>query len=416
MPVDRREGSTSAAIAYLVSEYPHIRHAYLLREIRGLRKLGWRVETLAMRHEVRTSGVYTAEEREERDQCFYILSAGPATILAAHLSTLIRHSVGYLHGIARAIRYGACQPRRTLRGLFYFAEGVVAGWRIERLGIRHVHTHYASTVAWLMSCIFPLDVSMSIHGSGEFDDPRGFMLTEKIAASQFIRAIGYFGRSQLMRACPAGQWDKIEISRLGVDPGAAPERQPREPGARFHLLCVGGMAPPRAFDVLILALAALESRAIFLTLVGDGPDRPELERLAIKCGAAAQVGFVGWKTQDELQAIYAAADAFVFSSFAEGIPVVLMEAMAMSLPCIAPWIAGIPELVRDSVDGLLVAPSDVDGMADAIGRLYRDPELCRAMGASARGRVLELYNLERNIEGLSDIFHRRITGGLHDCE
>lgn len=402
---------TSSAIAYLVSEYPHIRHAYLLREIRGLRKLGWQIETLAMRHEVRASGVYTAAEEEERARCFYILSAGPATILGAHLSTLIRHPVGYLRGVALAIRYGAWQPRRTLRGLFYFAEAVIAGRRVESLGIRHVHTHYASTVAWLMSCIFPIDLSMSIHGSGEFDDPRGFMLTEKIAASQFIRAIGYFGRSQLMRASPASQWDKIEICRLGVDPGAAPVRPPRERGARLHLLCVGGMAPPRAFDVLIRALAALGNRAIFLTLVGDGPDRAELERLAAKCGVGAQVEFAGWKTQDELQSIYAAADAFVFSSFAEGIPVVLMESMAMSLPCIAPWIAGIPELIRDGVDGFLVAPSDVDGMAGAIGRLYRDPELCRTTGESARGRVLELYNLERNIEELSEIFHGRIGGG-----
>jgi glycosyltransferase involved in cell wall biosynthesis len=411
MRADQRERATPAAIAYLVSEYPHIRHAYLLREIRGLRKLGWRIETLAMRHEVRPAGAYTAVEREERERCFYILSAGSGTILTTHLSTLTRHPLGYLRGIARAIRYGACQPRKTLRGLFYFAEAVIAGRRIERLGISHVHTHYASTVTWLMSCVFPLDVSMSIHGSAEFDDPRGFMLTEKIAAAQFVRAIGYFGRSQLMRACPSGQWDKIEICRLGVDPSAAPERPVRERGARFHLLCVGGMVPPRAFDVLIRAVAASENPAISLTLVGDGPDRSELERLAVKCGVAAQVKFAGWKTQDELQSIYAAADAFAFSSLAEGIPVVLMEAMAMSLACVAPWIAGIPELIRDGVDGFLVAPSDVDGMAEAIGRLYRDPERCRAMGESARGRVLELFNLERNIEELSEILRRRITAG-----
>jgi colanic acid/amylovoran biosynthesis glycosyltransferase len=409
MQADGHERMRPVALAYLVSEYPHIRHAYLLREIRGLRKLGWQVETLAIRHEVRASGVYTAAEQEERDRCFYILSAGPATILAAHLSTLTRHPDGYLRGIVGAIRYGAYLPRRTLRGLSYFGEAVVAGWRIERLGIQHVHTHYASTVAWLMSRVFPMGVSMSIHGSGEFDDPRGFLLTEKIAASKFIRAIGYFGRSQLMRACSSDQWDKIEICRLGVDPGAATERPPRECEGPFHLLCVGGMAPPRAFDVLIRAIAASGNRMISLTLVGDGPDRPELERLAVQCGVGAQVKFAGWKTQDELKFIYAAADAFVFSSYAEGIPVVLMEAMATSLPCIAPWIAGIPELIRDGVDGVLVAPSDVDGMAEAIRRLHRDPELCRTMGASARGRVVELYQLDRNIEVLSEIFRRRLT-------
>jgi colanic acid/amylovoran biosynthesis glycosyltransferase len=389
-------------IAYLVSEYPHIRHAYLLREIRGLRKLGWRIETLAMRAETRSSGVYTAEEREEGERCFYILSAGAARIMTDHLAAFFGQPAGFIRGLAQALRY-------SRSGIFYFAEAIVAGRHIERLGIAHVHTHYASSVAWLMSLIFPVRVSMSIHGSGEFDDSRSFHLTEKIGASEFVRAISFFGRSQLMRACPSDQWDKLEICRLGVDPHTANARVARAPGSPFRLLCVGGMAPPRAFDVLIEALASLQNPAITLTLVGDGPDRPRLEKLTARRGIAPQVEFAGWKTQDELRPVYAAADAFVFSSFAEGIPVVLMEAMAMSLPCVAPWIAGIPELIRDGVDGLLTAPSDVDGMAAAIRRLYGSPELCRALGASARARIEQSYNLDRNVEELSHIFERRLT-------
>ncbi len=413
-PIPARESPyngplTPPAIAYLVSEYPHIRHAYLLREIRGLRKLGWRIETLALRHEARPAGVFTPQEQEELDRCFYILGQGAARTVAALVSAFLHHPAGCARGLAQALHYGRSNPALMLRGLFYFAEAAIAGRRIEKLGIRHAHTHYASTVAWLVACIFPIRVSMSIHGSGEFDDVRGFWLGEKIAASEFVRAISYFGRSQLMRACPSSQWDRLEICRLGIEPSAPVERPLRERGAPFRLLCVGGMAPPRAFDVLLRALAALHNQAIYLTLVGDGPDRPMLQNLAASLGIERQVEFAGWKTQDELRPIYAASDAFVFSSFAEGIPVVLMEAMAASLPCVAPWIAGIPELIRDGVDGLLTAPSDVDGMAAAIARLYRDPELCRAFGSSARKRVLELYNLERNIEELSGIFLRRLN-------
>lgn len=389
-------------IAYLVSEYPHIRHTYLLREIRGLRKLGWRIETLAMRCEARPSGIYTAEEHEERERSFYILGAGVTEILRAHIDTFVRHPAGFLRAFVKALRY-------SRSGLFYFVEAVVAGRRLARLGIAHVHTHYASTVTWLMSLIFPIRISMSIHGSGEFDDPRGFHLSEKIAASEFVRAISLFGRSQLMRACPAKAWDKLEVCRLGVEPVAAIERSPRPVGAPLRLLCVGGMAPPRAFDVLIEALASLANPAISLTLVGDGPDRTRLEKLAARRNVAARVEFAGWKTQDELRPIYAAADAFVFSSFAEGIPVALMEAMAMSLPSIAPWIAGIPELIRDGVDGILTAPSDVGGMAEAIRRLHDCPDLCRSLGASARTRIEELYNLDRNVKELSRIFERRLT-------
>jgi colanic acid/amylovoran biosynthesis glycosyltransferase len=393
---------TRPPVAYLLSEYPHIRHAYLSREIRGLRQLGWRIETLAMRCEARPSGVYTVEEREERERCFYILRAGAVKILADHLATLFRHPAGFFRGLALAVR-------SSRSGIFYFAEAVIAGRHVERLGIAHVHTHYASTVAWLMSRIFPVRISMSIHGSGEFNDPRGFHLTQKIAASEFVRAISFFGRSQLMRACPADRWERLEVCRLGVNPMAAAERPARTSGAPFRLLCVGGMAPPRAFDVLIEALASLKNPAISLTLVGDGPDRPRLEKLAARLGIAAQIDFAGWKTQDELCPIYTAADAFVFSSFAEGVPVALMEAMAMSLPCVAPWIAGIPELIRDGVDGILTAPSDTAGMAAAIARLYDRPVLCRTMGAAARARIEECYDLDRNIEELSQIFTHRLT-------
>jgi glycosyltransferase involved in cell wall biosynthesis len=166
------------------------------------------------------------------------------------------------------------------------------------------------------------------------------------------------------------------------------------------------MTPPRAFDAIIRALAIDADPAVSLTLVGDGPDRPRLESLARECGVAVRVNFAGWKSQQELQSLYAAADAFVFSSFAEGIPVVLMEAMAQSLPCIAPAIAGIPELIRDGVDGLLTAPSDDRAIADAIRRLSHDPDLCHSLGASSRARILELYNLDRNIAELAELFLR----------
>lgn len=396
------EPADRPAIAYLVSEYPHIRHAYLLREIRGLRKLGWNIETLAMRHEIRASGNYTAEEREERDRCFYVLHAGASRILGSILGTLLRQPAGFLRGLAASFGFGR-------RGLFYFAEALVAGRHVQARGIAHVHTHYASTVALLMRRIFPVEVSMSIHGSGEFDEPRSFHLADKIAASDFVRAISFFGRSQIMRACPADRWESIEVCRLGVDPAAAPDRPLRRRDAAFRLLCVGGMAPPRAFDVLIEAVAALRNPAISLTLVGDGPDRGRLEKLAARRNIAGQVEFAGWKTQDELRPIYAGADAFVFSSFAEGVPVVLMEAMSAALPCVAPWLAGIPELIRDGVDGLLTAPSDAAGMAAAIARLYESPELCRSLGDSARARIEKEYNLERNIELLSEILSRRLT-------
>lgn len=400
--------SSGDAIAYLLGEYPHIRHAYILREIRGLRNLGWRIETLAVRGGKTAGREETNDEKEERSRCFYLVHAGFRRILIAHLATVFKHPAGYSRGFLRAFRYSRWNGRGALYAVAYFTEAVVAVSKLEWAGIRHVHTHYASTIAWLMNVISGIDVSMSIHGSGEFENPRDFRLTEKIAASRFVRAISYFGQSQLMRWCDRLEWNKLEVCRLGVNPGAGTERPVRDLGGPFRLLCVGGMAPPRAFDVLIRALGSVREPAIRLTLVGDGPDRPALERLAADCGVSHQVEFAGWRTQDQLPAYYAAADAFVFSSFAEGIPVVLMEAMAASLTCVAPAIGGIPELIRDGVDGTLVPPSDAAGMAAAIAKLFHDPELCRQMGASARARIAAEYHLERNVEAMSEMLSRRI--------
>lgn len=399
-------------IAYLVSEYPHIRHAYLLREIRGLRKLGWEIEVVAVRPDARSANEYTKEEREEAASTHYVLRGGGAAFLWAHLHTLATRPAGYARGLAAAFRYGRFHPRGTLYGLFYFAEAVAAGRRIALRKLSHVHTHYASTVAWMMSSVFNIPISMTIHGSGEFDDPEGFRLREKVQASEFVIAISYFGRSQLMRAVSDNQWAKIEICRLGVEPEEflprpfQPDRQP------FELLCVGGMARPRSFQVLVHAMARLrhQGRNVILRFVGDGPDRAVLERLVKELGLTDRVKFDGWKRQDELPDLYRRADLFVFSSFAEGIPVVLMEAMAMEIPCVAPAIAGIPELIRDGVDGFLTAASDENGVVCAVARLMDDSSLRRRMGEAARKHIEAEYSLRKNVEALAEIFSRRLAG------
>jgi glycosyltransferase involved in cell wall biosynthesis len=170
------------------------------------------------------------------------------------------------------------------------------------------------------------------------------------------------------------------------------------------------MAPPRTFEVLIGALAELRGagRDVVLRLVGDGPLRVSLERTAAELGLRDHVIFEGWKTQDQLRTLYCQADVFVFSSLAEGIPVVLMEAMAQGIPCVATRITGIPELIRDGLDGLLVETLDEQGTARAVARLMEDADLRRRMGLAAREHVLEEYNLQRNLVALAAIFSRRV--------
>jgi glycosyltransferase involved in cell wall biosynthesis len=203
-------------------------------------------------------------------------------------------------------------------------------------------------------------------------------------------------------------WHKFEVTPLGVDLsrwGLAPFRDNPSP---FELISVGRLVEIKGYPLLLQAVACLqrEGRNVRLTLVGDGPDRGSLEQQARRLGIEDRVMFAGWRNQGELRDLYLASDVGVLSSFAEGIPVVLMEAMATGVPCVAPRINGIPELIRDGIEGLLFTASDVSELTSAISKLMDDRELRRRMAASSRERVTEKYDLQKNVRRLSEVFSR----------
>lgn len=399
-------------IGYLVSRYPAINHTYLLREVRSLRGLGFDVFVISIAPPDRPPDELAGIEREEAALVRTVKTAPLGAILGAHLLTLGRHPVGYLRGLAAAIGLGG-DLRRFVYNLLYFAEAVVAGCWFERAQVRHFHVHYASTVGLLVSRVFPLTMSITLHGRGEFVDPVRFRLREKVAASVFVCAISHYARSRVMMACEPALWEKIELARLGVDPGSLAPGEFRAAPDPFEILSVGQLVPIKAHRILLEAVArvARELPCVRLRLVGDGPERKGLEEYAISLGLKDRVRFEGALAFDRVVELYRRTDVFALSSFDEGVPVVLMEAMAMEVPCVATRITGIPELIREGVDGLLVAPSDVEGLAEAILRLARDPDLRRCLGKAARQRILECYELGRNTAALAGIFRRRLGSG-----
>ena len=141
-----------------------------------------------------------------------------------------------------------------------------------------------------------------------------------------------------------------------------------------------------------------------MSLAGDGPDRRNLEKTVARLNIASAVTFHGWTRQDRIRELLGRADIFVLASFAEGVPVCLMEAMSMELPCISTYIAGIPELIQSGEDGLLVPASNDLLLADTIEKLLKDPELRSRLGKAARRKVIEHYNLRRNVEVLAATF------------
>jgi len=406
-------------LGYLVSQYPGISHTFILREVLGLQRLGFRIEPASVNLPDRPVERLTADERTEAERTYYIKQQGASGAAGAMLTRFVRAPGRFFSTLLCALRLGGPDPRKLSYQVFYFVEAcLLAEWmRSKRLS--HLHVHFAtpaSMVGLLATRLEGATLSITVHGPDEFYDAPGYRLTEKIEACAFLCAIGYYARSQLMKLSEPAHWDKIEISPLGVEVDLFTPPPFRETHERFEVLCVGRLVPAKGQHILLRAaeLLAAHGRDFLLRFVGDGPDRDSLEREAAQPALAGRVRFEGSVDQEHIREFYSTAGAFALASFAEGIPVVLMEAMAMEIPCVTTWITGIPELIRNGEDGLLVAPSDVEGLALALECLMDDARLRRRMGESARQRVNEHYNLRKNILRLSAIFERRLSGKATD--
>lgn len=400
----------SVRLAYLISQYPTRTHTYILREVQQLRLRGADIETVSIGAPDSPRDELPDDERAEADRTFYVKSAGVSGAIGPLFRTILSNPLRFARGVLTTIRLGGWDPRVLVAHFLYLGEALVVGDWMRRKGLVHVHTHYSSTVALLLARVFPVSVSASIHGSAEFREPTAFHLAEKIAACDFVRAISRYGQSQLMLASPPDQWEKLEVVPLGIDTqlydGGVFDSAP----SPLRILSVGLLAATKGYPVLISAVDRLlrDGRAVQLRLVGDGPDRALLEALVKARGLSGHVEFMGSLAQAELRAEYRGTDVFALASFAEGVPVVLIEAMSMGIPCVATGITGIPELIEHGVSGVLVPPADEVSLAHAIAMLADDPVRRRAIGASARVRVIAKYNLQTNADSLLELFERRV--------
>lgn len=405
-------------IAYIVGYYPAVSHTFIHREIDALRARGLEVRTVSLRA-TPPEDLLTEADRAEAARTWTVLPPAPREMIAAHVRALSRPA-RYLRALRLALRTGPGGVRGALWQLFYFVEAVLIHDRLSREGVRHVHAHFANSASWVAMLVAELDGpggmgwSFSMHGPTEFDDVTRFALPQKVASASFVACIGDYCRSQLMRFSPPGDWKKLVLVRCGVDTERfAPSTNGARPagsadGGPLRVLCVGRLVPDKGQGVLLDAVAALRDRgvAVELTYVGDGSARPELEGRALSLNLELRVRFAGSVGQDRILEYYRHADVFCLPSFAEGIPVVLMEALACEVPVVTSHIMGVPELVQDGVSGLLVTPGRADLLADALARLAADRELRRAMGAAGRDRVIGEFRLDRSAAEL----HRRFIG------
>jgi colanic acid/amylovoran biosynthesis glycosyltransferase len=409
-------------IAYLASRYPAVSHTFIQREIAGLRELGVTIDTFAIRRAQPDEVLSRADEAEARGT-YALLPVRVTHLLRAHLRALVRHPRGYRATLREALRLAPRGARGALWQAFYFGEAVLLWDRLRRRRIPHVHAHFAnvaSDVALLATYLGreagdgPRSWSLTMHGSTEFYDVPGYRLAEKARTAAFVACVSDFTRSQMMLFLEEEHWPKLALVRCGVDPErfapgvVAGGKAPGGSGGAgpVRVLAVGRLVGGKGFALLVDAVHALVARGrdVALTVVGDGPSREHLHAQAARLGLGDRVEWVGALGQDEIREAYARADVFCLPSFAEGVPVVLMEAMAMEVPVVATRIAGIPELIEEGESGLLVTPARADELADAIGRLVDDPALRARLGAAGRRAVLEGYDLGRWTAALRELF------------
>lgn len=387
----------SRPIAYLTGEYPALSHTFILREIAALRAEGREVLTCSVRA---TAGAHVAgaAEAAEAQGTFYVIRAArsPGKLLAA---------LGF--GLSRPARLGRALklawqtrppgPKAFLWQMFYLLEALVLAHHLTRHKVRHLHNHFANSscsVAMLCAEIAEIPFSFTLHGPAIFFEPRLWRIDEKIARAKFVACISDFCRSQGMIFADQAHWPKMQIIHCGVTPERyGPGAETRPPGQR--LLFVGRLAAVKGVAVLLRTMAQIRKKfpEAHLTLIGDGGERAALEALAGELDLGAHVTFAGARTQAEVAETLREMDLFVLPSFAEGVPVVLMEAMASNLPVIATRIAGISELVEEGVAGHLVPPGSEQALFQAISTLLEAPERRREMGMAGRARVEEAFDI-----------------------
>jgi len=394
-------------LAYLLNTYPAPSGTFIRNEIRALEQLGQPVRRLAVR---RFAGpLVDPADIDERDRTQYLLDGNVGALVAAALRALVTNP----GGVARALPAWRALLGNSgggwIRHAAYLMQAAFLREQARRHGITHVHSHFgnnAPAVAMLSFLMGGPTYSFTAHGPDEFTDAQRLSFGLKIEYASFVVAISEFCRGTLMGLTRTGSdANKIHIVRCGLELEQFTPAPPIAPGNQ-NLVCVGRLCPQKGQVHIPAAVAALRQRfpALKVILVGDGESRGEIEAEIAEHGVAEQVILHGWGTNEQVRRLISDSRALLLPSYAEGLPVVIMEAFAMGRPVISTTIAGIPELVDESC-GWLVPPGEheplVAAMADA---LAASPERLQRMGQEGRHRVTQSHDRRVLTQRLDELF------------
>jgi glycosyltransferase involved in cell wall biosynthesis len=396
-------------IAYFTNQYPAVSHTFIRREILAMEALGVSVSRFALRP---GTNLVDDEDKAEAKKTRFVFKASLREFLRCFTAVLIQPVVVF-SVIRQAVVMGWRSDRGIFRHLIYVAEAaVLANWcRIDH--VQHVHAHFgtnSAAIAMFASQFSGIPFSFTAHGPEEFEKGTLLSLDVKLQNAAFAACISSFGRSQLMRLSEPDQWRKIAIVHCGVDStffAAAVHDLPSAP--RF--VCVGRLSQEKGHLVLISAAHRLRDTGTQFEIVfaGDGPMRKSIDEAIRKAGLQATITITGWVPGGRVKAEIEAARALVLPSFSEGLPVVIMEAMALNRPVISTYVAGIPEIVQPGKTGWLVPAGDDVALAQAMDEaLVAPPAQLAAMGAAGRLHIVDQHDVLREAEKLKSLMERAI--------
>ncbi len=399
-------------VAYLVSRYPRLTETFVVNEASAVVRAGADLQLYPLHREAATIVQPDAAALADRVHYHQIVS-GP--ILASVARSLVRRPRRLLGAAGAIVRHNLGSRRLLVGALASFPLAVHLAEHLEDDGVEHVHAHFAThpaAAAYVIHRLTDIPFSFTAHGSDLHRDRH--MLAEKVRLAAFVITISHFNREIIIEECGSSVADRVLVVRCGIDARRFPRRDAvlRQPGAALQVACLGTLHEVKGQTHLIEACRILRNRGtdVAVTFVGSGPDLDALRAQARAAGIEGSVTFTGPLPQPEVRTVLAGADVLVTPSVPsadgrrEGLPVVILEAMATGVPVVASQLSGIPEAVQDGRTGLLVEPGDAAGLADALERLALDPSLASDLSDRAAVLAAEEFDGDRSAHRLVDLF------------
>jgi len=403
-------------IAYFINQYPKVSHSFIRREILALERLGHTVERFALRSD--ETELIDPLDKSEFAKTSYVLSEPKLVLVWAFLVVLLRRPSNFFKTLCLAIKLSRRSDRGLLRHFAYLLEScVLLQWQ-QQQAIQHIHAHFgtnSTAVVMFTHLLGGVGYSFTVHGPEEFDQPESISLEEKIKYCRFVVAISSYGRSQLYRWIPLEQWHKIKIVHCGLDDKFLADEKNKKSNISNQLVCVGRLCEQKGQLLLLESMKSLRDSGVDckLILAGDGPMRMEIESRIFEYDLSDRVEITGWISSEQVKTLLMESRGLVLPSFAEGLPVVIMEALALYRPVITTYVAGIPELVHNEENGWLIPAGDSDVLTVALKALLNaDSSKLSAMGLDGHNAVKERHNINNEAEKLSTLFEMGVENNV----